>query len=282
MPAAEPFWRRLEAGGALATPYQRFDLLAAWQLPCRRARGCDALSSSSASTPRASRSSSGRSVATTWARCRSQFLGSKHANFNVGLWRRDIVAAIGAGDLRDIFDRVATSGLASTSLALFSQPLSWDGLANPFPLLPYQAAVDDGARHHRSAGRRDDRRRADLLDARAPAHQGTQAARRWRAIRYFRRPPPPTSIVCSTRSSCEGDPHGGARPDQRVRRAGVAEFLREACHRRLPDGRPLIEIHALEGGGESAGAVRRASTTIAARRCSTPTRSATIRGIAPA
>ena len=31
MLSAEPFWRRLEAGRALATPYQRFDLLSAWQ-----------------------------------------------------------------------------------------------------------------------------------------------------------------------------------------------------------------------------------------------------------
>jgi CelD/BcsL family acetyltransferase involved in cellulose biosynthesis len=31
---------------------------------------------------------------------------------------------------------------------------------------------------------------------------------------------------------------------------GVAEFLRQACHLRLPCGRQLIEIHALEGGGE--------------------------------
>src|SRR5258708_29872440 len=31
MMAAEPFWRRLEDGRCLATPYQRFDLLAAWQ-----------------------------------------------------------------------------------------------------------------------------------------------------------------------------------------------------------------------------------------------------------
>ena len=32
--------------------------------------------------------------------------------------------------------------------------------------------------------------------------------------------------------------------------AGVAEFLREACHHKLAGGRRLIEIHALEGGGE--------------------------------
>jgi CelD/BcsL family acetyltransferase involved in cellulose biosynthesis len=32
--------------------------------------------------------------------------------------------------------------------------------------------------------------------------------------------------------------------------AGVAEFLRETCHCTLADGRRLIEIHALEGGGE--------------------------------
>ena len=31
---------------------------------------------------------------------------------------------------------------------------------------------------------------------------------------------------------------------------GVAQILREACHQRLPDGRPVIEIHALECDGE--------------------------------
>jgi CelD/BcsL family acetyltransferase involved in cellulose biosynthesis len=31
---------------------------------------------------------------------------------------------------------------------------------------------------------------------------------------------------------------------------GVADFLREACRRRLANGRPLVELHALEGGGE--------------------------------
>src|SRR5262245_5059977 len=31
MMSAEPYWRRLEAGRSLATPYQRFDLLSAWQ-----------------------------------------------------------------------------------------------------------------------------------------------------------------------------------------------------------------------------------------------------------
>jgi CelD/BcsL family acetyltransferase involved in cellulose biosynthesis len=32
--------------------------------------------------------------------------------------------------------------------------------------------------------------------------------------------------------------------------AGVADFLRAACHCRLANGRPLIEIHALEAAGE--------------------------------
>jgi CelD/BcsL family acetyltransferase involved in cellulose biosynthesis len=31
---------------------------------------------------------------------------------------------------------------------------------------------------------------------------------------------------------------------------GVADFLRAACHCRLPNGEALLEIHALEGGGE--------------------------------
>src|SRR5262245_23905830 len=31
---------------------------------------------------------------------------------------------------------------------------------------------------------------------------------------------------------------------------GIAEFLRQACHCTLPNDRPLVEIHALEGDGE--------------------------------
>src|SRR5712692_5366910 len=148
MPAAKPFWRRLEDGHALTTPYQRFDLLAAWQHHVGAPAGVRPFiitGFDTAGEPLFLWPFGRRNIGPLGL---VKFLGSKHANFNVGLWRRDIVTAIGAPDIRVIFDRVAAGGHRVDLAALLSQPLSWDGIANPFLLLPHQAAVDVSARHH--------------------------------------------------------------------------------------------------------------------------------------
>ena len=148
MAAAEPFWRRLEAGRALATPYQRFDLLAAWQHHVG-ARGGVTPFMVTGFDAAASRCSSGRWPHPQRGRCTLvKFLGSKHANFNGGLWRRDVASAISAQDIRGIFERIASCGHRVDLLALYSQPLGWDGIANPFALLPHQSSVDISARQH--------------------------------------------------------------------------------------------------------------------------------------
>ena len=105
--AAEPFWRRLEDGRCLATPYQRFDLLAAWQHHVGARAGVTPLIVTGfdcAGEPL---------FLWPFGRIKKgpltlvRFLGSKHANFNMGLWRRDVPAAVAARDLRDIFARAA-------------------------------------------------------------------------------------------------------------------------------------------------------------------------------
>ena len=67
-----------------------------------------------------------------------------------------MVAAIGASHIRDIFDVAAA--LSVDLAALVSQPSTWDGIANPFLLLPHQhrrrharaaAASIRAARHDR-------------------------------------------------------------------------------------------------------------------------------------
>jgi len=119
---AEPFWRRLEASHPLASAYQRFDFLVAWQRHVGTQSGV---------TPFIVLGfDSGGEPAFLWpfGRARvgpievAQFLGSKHANFNLGLWRRDLAEAITARGLRDILDRVAHSEPRADLLALFSQP----------------------------------------------------------------------------------------------------------------------------------------------------------------
>ena len=100
MAAAEPSWRALERDDAWATPYQRFDLLAAWYHHVGARNGIVPFIVVGFDP-------AGRPLF-LWPFGRKQmgslrlagFLGSKHASFNIGLWRRDLAAAIGEGDIR--------------------------------------------------------------------------------------------------------------------------------------------------------------------------------------
>ena len=87
MAAAEPHWRALEAGPLLATPYQRYDFLKLWQRYVGTATGVtpfivvgfDALGAPLFLWPLGRRRMGPLQVV--------EFLGGKHANFNMALWR---------------------------------------------------------------------------------------------------------------------------------------------------------------------------------------------------
>src|SRR5665647_1608395 len=88
MAAAEPYWRALEQAPNLATPYQNYDFLNLWQ----RHVGAEA-----GMTPFIVVAFNGTGTPLfLWPFGLSQlgglrvveFLGGKHANFNMGLWRR--------------------------------------------------------------------------------------------------------------------------------------------------------------------------------------------------
>ena len=248
MAAAEPHWRRLEAGGGVATPYQRFDFLAAWQRHVGMRTGITpwiVVGLDDAGEP-----------LFLWPFGRvkkgpltvARFLGSKHANFNMGLWRREILPTITAAGLRDMFARVA-GGV--DLLALLNQPLSWNGIANPFGLLPHRPSVDMSMRL--TLARTDDSTINDVLTAsmRARLRAKERKLQKLSGYRYLQgattdeidRLLESFFALKSTHMAAQGLGNVFAEP-------GVPEFLRAACHYRLPNGRPLIEIHALEGGGE--------------------------------
>src|SRR5689334_9812583 len=95
MTAAEPSWRWLENGPALSTPYQRFELLAAWQRHVGTRSGVEpaiVVGFDPQGQPL---------FVWPFGRMRKGpltimgFLGSKHANFNLPLWRRDFLASTG-------------------------------------------------------------------------------------------------------------------------------------------------------------------------------------------
>jgi CelD/BcsL family acetyltransferase involved in cellulose biosynthesis len=247
--AAEPIWRRLEQLCPLATPYQRFDLLAAWQRHVGARSGVvpflvvgfDAAGEPAFLWPFGRKQIGPLAIV--------QFLGFKHANFNVGLWRRDAAAAITGHDLQAIFERIASAGYAVDVLALFRLPATWDGAANPFLLLPHQPSVDMSARLSLPP-----RSSADtLLSAtmRARLRGKERKLERIPGYRYMRASSAPEIdrlldaffTLKSRHMAAQGVPNVFAEP-------GVADFLRDACHRKLENGAPLIELHALEGGGE--------------------------------
>ncbi len=133
LPAAEPHWRALEHEQTLTSPYQRYDLLSLWQRHVGEASGVTpfivvAFNAGGAPLflwPLGARVLAGFRVV--------EFLGGKHANFNMALWRRDAAAKIGADDLRVVLGRL--SGRADI-VKLTNQPLTWAGTTNPIALLP--------------------------------------------------------------------------------------------------------------------------------------------------
>jgi CelD/BcsL family acetyltransferase involved in cellulose biosynthesis len=250
MRAAEPLWRALERDGAWATPYQRFDLLAAWQHHVGAPEGIvpfivtgfDAAGQPLFLWPLGRKRMGPITLA--------GFLGSKHASYNIGLWRRDLAATISARDIGDLFARVAAGSHRVDLLALYSQPLSWAGIANPFALLPRQLSAEDGFCLHLPSTA------AGIEGAVSPGIQARlrgkeRKLKKLAGYRYVQA----ESVADTDRlldaffalkavhMRAQGLTNVFADP-------GVAGFVRQACHIRLADGRPLIEIHALEGDGE--------------------------------
>jgi CelD/BcsL family acetyltransferase involved in cellulose biosynthesis len=139
--AAEPHWRTLERENTLATPYQHYDLLALWQRHIGAASGVtpcivvgfNAIGAPLFLWPLGCRMLAGLRVV--------EFLGGKHANFNMALWRRDAAAKIGADDLRAVLSRL--SGRVDI-VKLINQPLTWAGTTNPFALLAHQRSANFG------------------------------------------------------------------------------------------------------------------------------------------
>ena len=125
----------------LATPYQSYDFLKLWQRHVGAASGVtpfivvafNAVGTPLFLWPFGCRKLGGLRVV--------EFLGGKHANFNMALWRRDAAAKIGADDLRAVLSRLA--GRADI-VKLINQPLTWAGTTNPFALLPQQRSANFG------------------------------------------------------------------------------------------------------------------------------------------
>ncbi len=241
--AAEPHWRALEAGNALATPYQSFDFIRLWH----RHIGADAGLSPFLVVGFNARGE----LLFLWPLGRRplngmqaiEFLGGKHINFNIGLWRRDVAARIDADGLRDILGLLRDK---ADIVMLANQPATWAGLANPFALLPNQPSPSFGysgalmpdfealyqSRASSSARKKMRRKERLLADAGAVRFNKTEGAADIRAVLadFYEQKTARTRAI--------------GLPDV-FSDAGVRRFLEAAAEAPARDGHSLLELYTL-------------------------------------
>ena len=249
--AAEFYWRRLEREHAAATPYQQYDLLELWQRNVGQRAGytpfivvgCDTAGQPLFLWPLAEvKKGSVRTV---------QFLGAKHVNFNFGLWRRDVAATITAADIRKIFREVTDDGREFDLILLRNQPKMWGDVANPFAMLPHQQSPNNGRRMDLSAPG------TELIHQHLSGNMRRKLRGKQRRLmelpnyRYFKASAPDEVDGFLDEFFKLKSMHFSALGLKNVfEQPGVGPFVREACHRGLANGRPLIEIHVLEADGQ--------------------------------
>jgi CelD/BcsL family acetyltransferase involved in cellulose biosynthesis len=241
---AEPVWRRLEESGRFSTPYQRFDLLGAWQRHVGEREGVtpfivvarDREDQALLLLPLGVTPGNGARVAS--------FLGGKHATFNMALWHRDFAAGATKADLDALIDGVNAHGAADV-LALSQQPQRWVDVANPFAQLKSQPAVNDcpllkitpnappQSRISNSFRRRlkgKERKLQTLAGYRT--FLATDDAEIKRLLDWF-------FTIKPQRMAAQKLPNVFADP-------GVEDFVRHACLAKLSNGDHAIDIHALQ------------------------------------
>jgi CelD/BcsL family acetyltransferase involved in cellulose biosynthesis len=242
MASAEPHWRALEQNSH-ATAYQRYDFLKLWQRHIGAPAGITPFIVTGFNSrgaplflwPFGCRTIAGLRI--------GEFLGGKHANFNMGLWDRDVATSVEADALREVLDCLA--GHADV-LTLINQPLTWSGATNPFALLPHQRAANRGfsgalipdydalLRAHTNSSTRKKMRKKE----RTLAGYGAVRLEQPREPEDIRRVLDIFFKQKSARMRKLGVRDAFAAPD-------VRRFVEATATERLPDGEPLIELYAL-------------------------------------
>src|ERR1051325_4021016 len=248
--AAAPAWDRI-AADAIATPFGRRDWIELWQRHIGAPAGQRPLIAVARDgrgdplflLPFATRSGRLLTVA--------RYFGGSHSQLNMGLWRRDIAAALTADALNAAFAGIAQQRGIDLFI-LLNQPVLWDGRANPLVQLSHQSSPDD-VFHVDFEGESGD---AVIKSRLKPALRGLLKNKEKKlaklpGYRYFRAA---TAEEADRILAAFFTQKAAHLKSQGVRNAfaepGVADFLRAACVEGLASGTPTIELHAIEGGGE--------------------------------
>jgi CelD/BcsL family acetyltransferase involved in cellulose biosynthesis len=242
---AETAWRSLEPPRHFATPYQRFDFLLPWQRQVGSREGrrpyviiaYDGERRPLLLLPLAIRQESGIRVA--------NFMGGKHATFNMALWDSDFAMTANTTDLEALISAIRDRSEAADVLALHRQPLKWHDKRNPMALLPHQTSVNDCPVMMLVSGAPLAERVSQSLRGRLKGKE--RKLKSLSGYRYYIAAED-ADIIRLMDAFFRIKPQRMAEQDlpNVFEEPGVEDFIRDACMKRLENGERAIQIHALE------------------------------------
>ncbi len=176
----------------------------------------------------------------------AQFLGGKHANYNLGLFRAD--AVFSARDLRLLLREAARANGGPHLYRFLNMPLFWRGAANPLTLLPHRS----GANHAYATALGDDG------DAWLTTRLSAATRKKWRKkekrlagmgeLCYFRAKNQPQAQVILDAFFRQKSQRSGGLAD-RPQAAATHDFYAALTAFGAQGAAPAVELHALALGG---------------------------------
>lgn len=249
MAEAESRWRAFEGADYLYTPYQRFELLDAWQQTIGRHEGvtpfiviaCDADNRPLVLLPLVTDRENGARVA--------RFMGGKHPTFNMALWRREFAETVTRSELDALIATMRAQPEGVDVLALTQQPQRWRNTANPLASLAGQPSANPCPLLIMAPGCKPEER------------VSTSTRRRLRnKERKLQTLPGYRYLVAATDADINRilDAFFIIKPQRMALSklpdifsgAATKGFVRDACLATLPNGARAIELHAIECDNE--------------------------------
>lgn len=242
-------WRACEGPDFLATPYQRFELLAAWQANIGSHDGVrpfvvaayDAADRPLLLLPLAVGRENGVTVA--------RFMGGKHPTYNMAVWRRVFAASATTAQLAALTAAIGDQAEGIDVLAFTQQPRQWRGIVNPFAQFAGQPSPNACPRLTMTPGGKPE----DRISA-STRRRLRNKERKLQTLPGYR------YLIAATDAEIKRilDAFFIIKP-QRMALAGLPDvfsddairgFIHDACLTRLQGGGRAIELHALECDSE--------------------------------
>jgi CelD/BcsL family acetyltransferase involved in cellulose biosynthesis len=249
--AAEGAWRKLIDSDSIASPYQGFDWVRLWHRhvsPHSSARPCLIVGFDPAGEPMF-----------LWPFVREQFgpfriatfFGGKHATINMAPWRRDVADAFTTANMKAVLAQVARMAPDLDFLLLFNQPHRWSDAANPFALLPHHRSTEDNFVLQLGGTSAEILERELSSSTRSRLRNKEKKLQKLDGYRYVRAATAQeVDFQLASFFSQKAEKFAALGLHDVFADPGVEDFVRAACHEGLEAGNPVIELHALEGGGE--------------------------------